>query len=226
MRINEVISTDLDEGVNDPHIFKAIFVVGPPGAGKNTVITELGLTGKGLKLGDVDDTLAFLQRSKRTNTADYAASLEVTKRRQSVWQQGHLGVLINTTGREADAIKQLKDSLAQIGYSTFLLFVDVNEDIAAQRIASRKASATAGRDAGREVTRDYFKSAFKQSKENIEFFALMFGSNFALVTNNELLVKGMPVDETIQRAEKKINRFLAAPLSTKAQAIIDAAKSR
>ena len=42
MLINEVISNiKLDEGPNDPHIFKAIFLAGGPGSGKGFVVDNL-----------------------------------------------------------------------------------------------------------------------------------------------------------------------------------------
>ena len=48
------LDQSLREGIHDPNIFKAVFIAGPPGAGKNTVIKELGLHSSGLKLQDID----------------------------------------------------------------------------------------------------------------------------------------------------------------------------
>ena len=36
MRVEEVIKS-VEEGVNDPHIFKAVFMAGGPGSGKSFV---------------------------------------------------------------------------------------------------------------------------------------------------------------------------------------------
>ena len=42
MLVNEVIKTsNLSEGPNDPHIFKAIFLAGGPGSGKGFVVSNL-----------------------------------------------------------------------------------------------------------------------------------------------------------------------------------------
>ena len=46
MLINEII-LPVDEGVHDPHIFKAVFMAGSPGAGKSTIANKL-FAGTGL----------------------------------------------------------------------------------------------------------------------------------------------------------------------------------
>ena len=47
MRIDEVIKS-LEEGPNDPHIFKAVFLAGGPGSGKSFVANKM-LKGTGLR---------------------------------------------------------------------------------------------------------------------------------------------------------------------------------
>ena len=42
MLVNEIIKTsNLIEGPNDPHIFKAVFLAGGPGSGKGFVVSNL-----------------------------------------------------------------------------------------------------------------------------------------------------------------------------------------
>ena len=36
MRVNEIIGS-VEEGVDDPHIFKAVFMAGGPGSGKSRI---------------------------------------------------------------------------------------------------------------------------------------------------------------------------------------------
>ena len=47
--------TFLDEGVNDPAIFKAIFLAGGPGSGKSFIVGKTGLTSMGYKVVNSDD---------------------------------------------------------------------------------------------------------------------------------------------------------------------------
>lgn len=227
MNITE-LEQNLDEGINDPNIFKAIFIAGPPGAGKNTVINKLGLTNQGLKLQDIDHTLAFLNKRTAPNNPDYKRGLDVTLRRQSMFEKGMLGLLINTTGRDYESLMNLNRKLKEAGYDTFMLFVDVEYDVAFSRIQDRPSSATDPRDANRKVDLDYFEHAFEAAKQNVDFYALMFGNQFAVVTNNERLVKEdseqQEFQKTLNLAAKKVARFLRKPLSPKAQEIVSQLK--
>ena len=45
----------LAEGVNDPAIFKAIFLAGGPGSGKSFIAGKTGLTSLGYKIVNSDD---------------------------------------------------------------------------------------------------------------------------------------------------------------------------
>ena len=47
----------LDEGVNDPGIFKAIILAGGPGSGKSYVAQKLGLATMGLRVVNSDNFL-------------------------------------------------------------------------------------------------------------------------------------------------------------------------
>ena len=229
MQISEIITT-LDEGLNDPNIFKAIFVAGPPGAGKDVVIKKLGLNNQGLKLQDIDHTLAFLNKRVAPTNPNYERGLDVTLRRQSVFEKSMLGLMINTTGRNYENLMQLNKKLKAVGYDTFMLFVDVEYDVAFQRIQDRPTSATDKKDIGRKVDFEYFEDAYEESKKNIDFYALMFDDQFALVTNNVRIVKEDVDQEIFQKtltvAAKKVTRFLRKPLSPKAQQIVSQLKSQ
>lgn len=217
MFLSELFQPTIVEGRNDPGIFKAIFMAGPPGAGKNTVIQKLGLNAAGLKLQDVDQTLAYLQKV-RPEKANYNASLDTTKRRQSVYQQGGLGLIINTTGRDLPSLTMLNKKLEAAGYDTFMIFVDTRYEVAQHRIAHREKTATDPRDAGREVTPEYFDDAYDNARYNMPEYENMFGDDFALIINNIPLREDMSDEEydfkkTMQIAAKKLTKFLRKPAS-------------
>lgn len=224
------LDQSLIEGIHDPNIFKAVFIAGPPGAGKNTVIKELGLHSSGLKLQDVDHTLAYLNKRKTPENPNYERGLDITLKRQSMFEKEMLGLLINTTGRSSDRLMNLNKQLKQSGYDTFMLFVDADYDIAYSRVQDRPTSATDPKDVGRKVDYDYFVNAFEATKQNIDFYAIMFGDNFALVTNNvptgTLPAQDGEYRRTLTKAGKRLNRFLKKPLSPKAQAILSQATTK
>ena len=141
-----------------------------------------------------------------------------------------LGLLINTTGRSYDRLLGLNKQLKQSGYDTFMIFVDSNYDVAYSRIQDRPTSATDPKDIGRKVDYEYFKSAFNATKKNIDFYALMFGNDFALVTNNVVPVAHETAEQeftnSLNKASKKLRRFLDRPLNHKAQTIIAQLKTK
>ena len=51
---------NLQEGINDPNLFKAIFMAGGPGAGKSFVSTKATDVTQGLKVINSDTALQFL----------------------------------------------------------------------------------------------------------------------------------------------------------------------
>ena len=55
---------DIDEGVNDPGIFKAIILAGGPGSGKSYVAKKLGLKTLGLIVVNSDNFFELLMKRK------------------------------------------------------------------------------------------------------------------------------------------------------------------
>jgi len=241
MQLNEFYTADLDEGFRDPGIFKAVFLAGPPGAGKNAVLKALGLKAAGLKLQDIDHTLAYLQRAKANISHDnqgYKQSLQATRRKQTILQQEMLGLIINTTGRDYESLMNLKRELESVGYQTFMIFVDVEMKLAWERAKDRFANATDPKDRDRPVDPKYFARAYQATKKHESFYAMMFDDQFALVDNNLKQTQRQMVSRMTDRkseeevtvlmreAARKLKRFLASPLTPAAQAAVQLAKQK
>ena len=228
MRIFEFFDPALEEGIYDPGLFKAIFMAGPPGAGKNHVIEALGLDAYGLKLLDIDRTLAMLKQ-EFPQQANYSKSLDTTLRRQSLLQQQMLGLIINTTGRDANSLLNLNTQLKRAGYDTFMIFVDVDKDIALKRIGHREKYATDPADTGRTVDLDYFHRAYDAATANLETYELFFDNQIAVVTNNEDLLEytdpKQVFNTSLKIASKKVDRFMKKPLTPVAQSVLGAART-
>ena len=67
----------LEEGVNDPAIFKAVFLAGGPGSGKSFVVGKSALTSFGLKLVNSDN--AFEQALKKAGMEKTPENIFSTK---------------------------------------------------------------------------------------------------------------------------------------------------
>jgi len=98
----------LDEGVNDPGIFKAIILAGGPGSGKTVVARALGLASMGLRVVNSDMYFMHLMKRKglslkmpanefEAREAARYASKAVTDKRLESLVNARLGVIVDST---------------------------------------------------------------------------------------------------------------------------------
>ena len=124
--------TDLQEGLNDPNIFKAFFLAGGPGSGKSYVVRKT-TGGTGLQVVNSDDAferyLDMAGLSKKMPKAEEeprdierARAKKVTKARQGGYIEGRLGLIIDGTGKDYDKIAAQSIKLKQLGYDTHMIF--------------------------------------------------------------------------------------------------------
>ena len=179
----------INEGVNDPGIFKAFFTAGGPGSGKSYVTAQSG-AGKsnpyGLKIVDSDPlfTRMLKDAGKETTVADIYSdegqairdlAKGITSRQQAGFIAGRLGLLIDGTGKDFGKIKKSSDALRKIGYDTYMLFVNTSLDVAQQRNKMRP----------RQLDESEVERIWNAVQKNMGKFQSYFGrGNFLLVDNN------------------------------------------
>jgi len=186
MLVNEIISTNLSEGPNDPHIFKAVFLAGGPGSGKSYVAGKL-LSGYGLKTVNSDDIYEYLAKKDDLDLSDpdqvYSdrgqevrnRAKELTMSRQAGYIDGRLGLVIDGTGKDVAKVQKQSDLLRDIGYETVMLFVNTSEDVAQQRNKMRD----------RRLPDEVVSKMWAQVQDNIMGFQQVFGNkNFYVVDNS------------------------------------------
>lgn len=181
----------LDEGVNDPAIFKAVFLAGGPGSGKSFTVGKNGAALSALGFRVVNSDTAFETAMKKAGMEMNpdnifsaqgqnvrAGAVELTDKQKELYLKGRLGVVIDGTGRDASKIMRQKTQMEQLGYETAMVFVNTDLDTAINRDAVRGQS---GRSLGSaEVT-----TMWKSVQKNIGSFQSAFGSNFYVVDNSE-----------------------------------------
>jgi len=177
---------ELQEGVYDPHIFKAIFLAGGPGSGKSYVTRKV-TGGLGLKVVNSDPHFeklikaAGLSLSMPDDEFDSREPLRVRakvvrEKQKKNYLEGRLGIIIDGTAKDADKLISQSNGLMSLGYDTHMIFVNTSIDVALQRNAERP----------RSVPEPVVVDAWKAVQNNIGQFSQHFGEGrFIAVDNND-----------------------------------------
>ncbi len=189
----------IKEGVFDPGIFKAIFLAGGPGSGKSYVAGKT-TRGFGLKLVNSDNTLERLlvkhnvpldfttlspdQTAQKDRLRTRAKELTFCQMKVKAFKgkgaldhyiAGRLGLVIDGTGKDFDDIHRQASHLKNMGYDTYMIFVNTSEPVAQERNAARP----------RKLRPDKVKQFWDEVQQNIGRFQAYFRpSNFIVVDNN------------------------------------------
>ena len=180
---------DLQEGLQDPNIFKAFFLAGGPGSGKSFVVRKT-TGGTGLRVVNSDDIFekylkdAGLEMDMRTVRAERekeerdklrGRAKTITKKKQDNYIKGRIGLIIDGTGKDYDKIAKQSTELKQIGYDTHMIFVNTTLDVALARNAERE----------RSVSNSVATTSWNNVQSNLGKFSQHFQGNLVIVDNND-----------------------------------------
>ncbi len=174
----------LQEGVNDPNIFKAFFLAGGPGSGKSYVVRKT-TGGLGMRVVNSDDAFekklkdaghSLDTRAMDTQVRDKIRdrAKEITKAKQTNYIEGRLGLIIDGTGKDFEKITRQARNLEAIGYDTHMIFVNTSLDVALQRNADR----------ARKLAEPLVVKSWNDVQKNIGKFNNFFKGNFIIIDNN------------------------------------------
>ncbi|HBF00981.1 MAG TPA: hypothetical protein DDW46_07950 [Dehalococcoidia bacterium] len=175
---------ELQEGVYDPNIFKAFFLAGGPGSGKSYVARKT-TGGTGLKSVNSDEAFELLLKRaglslkmppEETEPRDVVRgkAKRITAGMKANYLEGRLGLIIDGTGRDVDKILAQKAGLEELGYDTYMIFVNTSLDVALKRNADRP----------RRVAEPIVVKSWKDVQANIGKFSNMFRAGFIVIDNN------------------------------------------
>ena len=180
---------NLTEGVHDAAIFKAIFLAGGPGSGKDYVMKK-ALHGHGLTEVNSDTALEHLmdkakldkkmpesQHLDRNAIRDKAKSITDLKQRLAL--HGRNGLIINSTGADHLKIKKIKDELDKLGYDSKMVFVDASDNV------SRNRNVERGQRGGRQVPEHIRARKWRESQDSRVHLAKLFGGEHYHEFNND-----------------------------------------
>ena len=177
--------TELQEGIQDPNIFKAFFLAGGPGSGKSYVVRKT-TGGSGLRIVNSDDAFElYLKKAglsqkmppeeEEPRDVERKRAKKVISARQDNYVEGRLGIIIDGTGKDYDKIAKQSIQLRQLGYDTHMIFVNTSLDTALERNAKRD----------RSVPESIAIQSWKTVQSNIGKFSQHFRQNFLVGDNND-----------------------------------------
>lgn len=205
MRINEVIQLTT-EGVNDPHIFKAVFMAGAPGAGKTTIAKQL-FGGTGLRTLNVDQFWQLYNVKGREG--DYEQYWKKYRKQYKGFLHGRIGLIIDGTAKNPQKMALTKKTLERLGYDTCMVFVNTTLDVSLERTVRRAVEP--GKDQGRVIDRDFVEKTWQRVQHAVGPLQNIFEPNFYMINNNSS--DRSNIEPKVQKA---INAWLNAPPSSKA----------
>ena len=198
---------DIDEGVNDPAIFKAIFLAGGPGSGKSFIVGKTGLTSLGFKVVNPDTAFEkALTKAGLEMNPDNIFSIkgqdirgkakELTDKQQALYVKGRLGLVIDGTGKDASKILRQKGLLQKLGYSTAMILVNTDKETALKRNDARP----------RRLDPDEVGKMWDEVQSNLGRYQQAFKKRFIIVDNSE----GKDYNKETLRAYRIMSKFAKA----------------
>ena len=206
-KFDDIRFQDLQEGLYDPHIFKAFFLAGGPGSGK-TFVTASAFGGTGLKVINSDaafenalkkNNLSLKMPDSETETRDMlrARAKATSGKILDMAIMGRLGMVIDGTGRDYDKIKYQVGLLQQLGYDCYMVFVNSTLEVALMRNAQRE----------RTIPEYITKSSWETVQSNIGKFQNLFGASNMIIVDNNLSDKELTT-VTMRKVSKSVSRLL------------------
>jgi len=222
------------EGVNDPGIFKAVFLAGGPGSGKTFAARHLfgmpdsvNISMSGMKMVNSDKELKFLLNKYGFGTDldnmpdelfnqltisdddDYSGfrdySKSLTKQRMNLYTDGRLGVIVDGTGHNWKNVRKEKKELEKLGYDTYMIFVNTTLEVAQQRNQERD----------RILPPKLLKDSWNDVQKNRGAFKSLFTKNFKEVQNSENLNDKQISKKFGSLARRYIKVFMDKPITNK-----------
>jgi len=228
------LSELLHEGYKDPGIFKAVFLAGGPGSGKTYIAKGLfgipervNVSQSGLKMVNSDKELKFLLNKygfgtnldalpdevfqNLTGDGPQSSGLrkfakDLTAERRRLYQNGRLGMIIDGTGDDYQKIAREKKELEDIGYQTYMIFVNTTLEVALDRNEKRD----------RVLPASIVQASHREVNQNIGAFQGLFGSgNFMIVDNNQYQTEAEATKRFKMLVKQGLSKFIKAPITSK-----------
>jgi len=210
----------LTEGVHDKGIFKAVFLGGGPGSGKDYILSKT-LDGHGLVEINSDKALEYLmdkenldkqmpENEEAQRNAVRKRAKNVTELRQRLALHGRNGLIINGTGDDPEKYLKIKKMLEKMGYDTHMVMVNTQDEVSKQRNIER------GQRGGRTVPEKIRREKWESVQNARPQLAKMFRDNYVEFDNSYDARTAPPElkdakDKELVGIFKRVQKFTAQP---------------
>jgi len=165
---------------------KAIFMAGPAGSGKTTILNQLGL--QNFKVINVDDVYEELLKTE-LGKEDFASmspeelsqaakmmgkARAITKEKETQAIGSLENIVIDGTGAASRPLLKKKTDLEALGYDTFMILLYVSPMTSLKRNAAR----------GRSLPTIAVLKSWEGVAKNIDIYRQEFGNNIVVINND------------------------------------------
>lgn len=165
---------------------KAIFMAGPAGSGKTTILNQLGL--QKFKVINVDDVYEELLKTE-LGKEDFASmspeelstaaklmgkARVATKEKETQALSNLENIIIDGTGAASRPLLKKKEDLEAMGYDTFMILLYVSPMTSLKRNAQR----------GRSLPTSAVLKSWEGVVKNIDLYRQSFGNNIVVLNND------------------------------------------
>jgi predicted ABC-type ATPase len=199
----------LTEGVNDKGIFKAVFMAGAPGSGKDTIMQK-ALGGHGYT--EINSDQAFEHLMKKRNLSPLMPDEEegprnvarerakdITSTKEHLQINGRKPIIINGTGHDTAKLGKIKKHLESMGYETHMLMVH------ASNTASQERNVLRGKRGGRTIPDSVRLQRWDSVQAARPALQGMFGDRYHEYDNSHDESKASP--ELLKQKQKELDKL-------------------
>ena len=125
----------------------------------------------------------------------------LTKKMQQNYINQRLGQVVDGTGKDYNKISKMKKTYQDLGYDTYMVFVNTSKEVALERNRQRE----------RKLGDDMVALMWQEVQDNMGKFQRLFGGDKMLIVDNSSYNN----KDIINLAEKEIEKHLNTPIKNK-----------
>ena len=190
------------EDVQDRGIFKAVFLFGGPGSGKDYVLNNV-LKDKGLTEVNIDTLISYFKTKDHDfNVPEPEETSPIFKKikninelRQVLSIHGRNGLIINGSGDDYQKTESVKNILESMGYESMMIYVHVADEV------SRKRNINRAKVGARVIPESKRRMKWNMVQELRQKHAKLFGNEYFEFDNSIDLRESSPEDIKSKKEE-------------------------